>query len=87
MCDHHLLVTDLAAQAKLEKPPQIDVVGPVMRRVRDERESALTDRFWTYFAVGSFATAVVVFLLCLPILRSVTDPFYELFQASMIISQ
>lgn len=87
MCDHHPLITELASRAKREPAPRIDVTRQVLGRIRDERESALSERFWVCFAAGSFATAVAVFLFTLPIFKSVTDPFYELFQASMVLTQ
>ena len=86
MCDDHPLLAELALRARLEKAPSIDVTRNVLARIRYDQEIALTDRFWAFFAAGSLATAVVVFLFNLPIIRTITDPVYALYQASTTLS-
>jgi hypothetical protein len=85
MCNDHPLIKALAARAKAEPPPEIDVTRAVLSRIREERESALSERFWAWFAAGSFVTATAVAVFCLPVFKSVTDPLYELFQASVML--
>ncbi len=75
----------LAARARQEKTPAVDVSQQVLYRL-SQREASRS-RPLLIFAIASFATALVVIALSFSLFETMTDPLWTLFQVLPISGQ
>jgi hypothetical protein len=74
----------LAARARREAVPPVDVERQVLRRIRQMPEP--TDRALLLFAIASFAAAAVVVAISTSLLYRITDPFWTLFEMASTLT-
>lgn len=67
----------LAARARQERTPPVDVTGAVLRRIRVQDENPI--RPLAFLALASCVAAVVAALFSLSLLDTLNDPFWTLF--------
>ncbi len=79
MTDPRTVMHTLAARARQETAPTVDVGRQVTAKLRKrERRDSERPLFW--FAAASLATAVVVVVISASLYQSISDPFWTLFQ-------
>jgi hypothetical protein len=80
-------VERLAASARLEKPPRIDVTERVMQSLRARRpqRQRLPDTPLLGFSAISFASAVIVGLFAVQAWLSMHDPMVHLFDTVAMV--
>jgi hypothetical protein len=66
----------IAAHARTEAAPRVDVTGGVLRRLRASAERA-SDRPMYWLAAGALATAAIVAIFSMPYVSSELDPLTE----------
>jgi hypothetical protein len=74
----------LAARARREPVPPVDVERQVLRRIRPLPETA--DRALLVFAIASFAAAAVIVVISTSLLYRITDPFWTLFEMASTLT-
>ncbi len=70
----------LAALARQEPEPDIDVAADVLRRIRRD-QGAPPERTLVWFTAASLAAAAVSVVLTVGLYRTVTDPLWSLFRS------
>ncbi|MFC1572721.1 hypothetical protein ACFL6M_03890 [Candidatus Eisenbacteria bacterium] len=73
----------IAARARGEQPPRVDVSERVVTHLLQRQPRV--DRPLLVFALGSVAAAIVVALITIPLLNSVSDPLWALFQPTHVL--
>ena len=81
MNDSLELVEKLAAQARLEAAPLVDVADRVIPRLRQETSSPVWPM--ALFASGTAAAAVLTLVICMPLIDLLTDPWSLYFASSV----
>jgi hypothetical protein len=79
------MVNELAAAARREPPPTVDLAGQVLAEIREAR--ATVERPLAFFAVGSLAAAALVAVMSASLLYSITDPLAILFQITPLLGE
>lgn len=77
-------VERLAARARQEDVPAVDVAGRVLYRIRDAR-GPVEPRL-AVFALGSLAAAAAAMVLVLPLISTLMDPLAAFLQQSADIA-
>jgi hypothetical protein len=67
-------VDAIAARAREEAAPTIDVSQAVLRRLRRSRATYASERPMVWMAAGAIATAAIVVILSVPYLDAALDP-------------
>ena len=77
-------VERLAAKARQEEVPRVDVGSQVLYRIREARRPV--ERRLAFFAAGSFAAATAAMVLVLPLINTLMDPLAAFLQQSADIA-
>lgn len=77
--DEHL--EHLAARAREEAAPRVDVTANVLRRLR-QTSAPVYDRALYWITASAVAAAVIVAVFALPELNQATDPLAVYFEAN-----
>ena len=83
MNDPLKMVEKLAARAREQKPPSVDVADGVIQRIRQGEEPGFNPLM--VFAAGSLASAAGVAVFSASLLYTITDPLWSLFEMTPII--
>ena len=84
MRDRLEAVERLAAKARREDAPVVDVSGRVLYRIRDARRPV--ERRLAVFALGSLTAAAAAMVLVLPLISTLLDPLAGFLQQSADIA-
>jgi hypothetical protein len=70
----------LAARARTEKPPHVDVASDVMRILMSDQAEpyTLAERLWMWLAAGAAAVAVPAAVVAIAIYNSSSGPLREI---------
>ena len=74
----------LAARARREGAPNVEVAGRVLYRIREVARPA--ERRLAFFAVGSLAAAAAAMVMVLPLISTVLHPLSAFLQQSADIA-
>ena len=77
---------ELARTARADRPPQVDVVNGVIRRVRAARQRESVGPLWP-LAVAVSAASAAAFVLAMQAWESARDPLTELFSSVGMVLQ
>lgn len=77
-------VERLAARARQESVPAVDVAGRVLYRIREARRPM--ERRLAVFALGSLVAAAAAMVLVLPLITTFMDPLAAFLQQSADIA-
>ena len=79
----------LAARARSESPPSIDVAGNVIARLSSEqsRIERMTEKPMLWLAAASSAFAVSAAVIAIMVYNASTGPLYEISQAIAWVAQ
>jgi hypothetical protein len=80
MSPSHDWIDDLAARARMEGPPQVDVASRVVFRLSRKTRRPV----WplVFVASGLTACAAIVFAVALPLVEMLADPWSAVFMAA-----
>ena len=73
--NEELIIRGLAARARMERPPAVDVTERVMARLREQGlENGTADTPFTWFAAMSAAAAILMVCFATSAWETCTDP-------------
>ncbi len=70
-------IAAIAARARMEAAPRVDVTAAVLRRLRAPQGESASERPMYWLAAGALAAAVVVAMISMPYVSGALDPLTE----------